>query len=93
MSTSTAVPVVDFASFLNGDEIEKAKVAGELDKAFRNVGFVYLRNHGVKMERVEECFKWVGDFVLQFHRTSISSQMMSFASILRTSFLDSLFRV
>jgi isopenicillin N synthase-like dioxygenase len=64
MSTSTAVPIVDFASFLEGDDIEKAKVAGELDKAFRNVGFVYLRNHGVDMERVEECFAWVSNSIL-----------------------------
>jgi isopenicillin N synthase-like dioxygenase len=55
----STVPIIDFAPFLNGDAAEKAQVAEELDEAFRNVGFVYLRNHGVEMERVERCFGWV----------------------------------
>jgi isopenicillin N synthase-like dioxygenase len=58
-SSSPAVPIVDFAPFLTGDEAEKVKVVEELDGAFRNVGFVYLRNHGVNAGRVEECFRWV----------------------------------
>jgi hypothetical protein len=50
---------VDLGKFLNGTEEEKNEVAKEIDKAFCTVGFVYLRNHGVARELVEECFAWV----------------------------------
>ena len=57
-STST-IPIVDFGAFLNGSDEAKEQVARQLDDAFRDVGFVYLRNHGVRREVVEECFEWV----------------------------------
>jgi isopenicillin N synthase-like dioxygenase len=50
---------VDFGKFLTGDDGGKKDVAQQLDSAFRDVGFVYLRNHGVKQELVDECFEWV----------------------------------
>jgi isopenicillin N synthase-like dioxygenase len=53
------IPLVDFGTFLTGSQEQKEQVAKEIDDAFRNVGFVYLRNHGVSKERVEECFAWV----------------------------------
>lgn len=57
------VPIIDFLPFLHGDTGAKARVAQKLDDAFRNVGFVYLRNHGVDLERVERAFWWVSHFV------------------------------
>ena len=54
-----AVPVVDFGQFLNGSVEQKKSTAAAIDSAFQNVGFVYLQNHGVPQERVDECFKWV----------------------------------
>jgi isopenicillin N synthase-like dioxygenase len=57
--STTSIPVVDFGAFLNGSEEDKKLVARQLDDAFRDVGFVYLRNHGVRKEVVEECFEWV----------------------------------
>ncbi|KAF1946378.1 Clavaminate synthase-like protein [Clathrospora elynae] len=58
----TDIPIVDFGAFLNGSQEEKARVAKEMDDAFRGVGFVYLRNHGVDAEMVEQCFKWSEKF-------------------------------
>jgi isopenicillin N synthase-like dioxygenase len=55
------IPIVDFAGFLNGDKEDQQRVAREIDNAFRSVGFVYLKNHGVKKEMVDECFQWVSN--------------------------------
>jgi isopenicillin N synthase-like dioxygenase len=54
-----AVPIVDFGRFLNGSPEQKKEAAIAIDSAFRNVGFVYLHNHGVRQESVDECFNWV----------------------------------
>jgi isopenicillin N synthase-like dioxygenase len=59
------VPVVDFAPFREEKSLEKAK---ELFAAFRDSGFVYLQNHGVPEEIVEEAFSWVRDVSI---RTSL----------------------
>ena len=56
------IPIVDFGLFLKGGKGEKEQVAGRIDDAFRNVGFVYLRNHGVAKDLVEECFAWSKKF-------------------------------
>jgi isopenicillin N synthase-like dioxygenase len=53
------IPLVDFAKAVGGTKEEKGKVARQIDDAFRNVGFVYLKNHGVPLEMVGECFDWV----------------------------------
>lgn len=53
------IPIVDFANARNGNEEEKKAVAGEIDKAFREVGFVYLTNHGVREEVLGRGFEMV----------------------------------
>ncbi|OCL14082.1 Clavaminate synthase-like protein [Glonium stellatum] len=66
MTTSTpttpAIPLVDYGKYLHGSEAEQKEVAAQIDEAFRNVGFVYLTNHGVPQERVDECFEWSAKF-------------------------------
>jgi len=51
-----AVPVIDFSPFREEKSLEKAK---ELFAAFRDSGFVYLQNHGIPQEVVDEAFVWV----------------------------------
>lgn len=54
------IPIVDFSAFVDGFvDGDRAKVAKEIDEAFRNAGFVYLKNHGVPQSQVKECFSWV----------------------------------
>lgn len=53
------IPIVDFGKFLYGSDEERKRIAGDIDDAFRNVGFVYLENHGVPKDKVDECFEWV----------------------------------
>ncbi|KAH7137971.1 hypothetical protein B0J11DRAFT_545880 [Dendryphion nanum] len=59
---SATIPIVDFGKFLNGTDEEKKIVGKEIDDAFRNVGFVYLKNHGVSAQEVAQCFEWSKKF-------------------------------
>lgn len=55
----SSIPVVDFASARTGSEDDRRRVARELYEAFKNVGFAYVKNHGVPQEAVDEAFVWV----------------------------------
>jgi isopenicillin N synthase-like dioxygenase len=50
------VPIIDFFPFRAEKSLEKAK---ELFAAFQDSGFVYLQNHGIPQEIVDEAFAWV----------------------------------
>lgn len=54
---SHEVPVIDFASFLNGSA--KQSVADEILASFKSIGFVYIINHGMPLEEIQEMFNWV----------------------------------
>ncbi|KAF2018337.1 Clavaminate synthase-like protein [Aaosphaeria arxii CBS 175.79] len=56
------IPIVDFDRFLHGTEEQKREVARGIDNAFQEVGFVYLKNHGVAKALIEECFAWSEKF-------------------------------
>ncbi|KAF3483550.1 oxidoreductase, 2OG-Fe(II) oxygenase family [Arthroderma uncinatum] len=52
------IPVVDFAPFREGSPAD-AKATGQvIFEAFRDVGFVYLKNHGVPQGVVDDAFSW-----------------------------------
>lgn len=53
------IPVVDFTLARTGSEEDRRGVAKELYEAFKNVGFAYVKNHGVPQEAVVEAFIWV----------------------------------
>ena len=52
MTMAPVLPIIDFGPFLDPNASIEAKknVASELDRACRDVGFFYLRNHGVPLE-------------------------------------------
>ncbi|EJT99994.1 flavonol synthase/flavanone 3-hydroxylase [Dacryopinax primogenitus] len=57
------VPVVDFSEFINPPSPEiKQAVANRIVKAFCTVGFVYLVNHGIPLESIDECYDWSKKF-------------------------------
>ncbi|KAJ4350626.1 hypothetical protein N0V95_004585 [Ascochyta clinopodiicola] len=56
-----SIPIVDFSAYTTTQHTSdktQTETAREIDEAFRNVGFVYLKNHGVRKESVDECFEW-----------------------------------
>ncbi|KAJ9195186.1 hypothetical protein DTO164E3_6947 [Paecilomyces variotii] len=53
------LPIIDFSSFQpTSTPAERLAVAKQLTDACRNVGFVYIINHQVSPERLEEAFGW-----------------------------------
>lgn len=64
MTGSADIAVVSFDKFINGDDAEKRAVAKQLYDAFSTVGWVYLKDHGIPQERVDETFALVSIITL-----------------------------
>ena len=56
------IPVVDLADYLSGDEPRKQKFVQELGKAYEDVGFVAVKNHGIPDELIGDLYKYVQQF-------------------------------
>ncbi len=56
------IPVVDLADFISGDPKRKKIFVAELGKAFEEVGFVALKNHGIPAGLIENLYKNVQQF-------------------------------
>ena len=46
------IPVVDLADFLSGDPARKKSFVNQLGKAYEEVGFVAVKNHGIPDEHL-----------------------------------------
>ncbi len=57
-----SIPVVDLADFLSGDPERKASFVSQLGKAYEEVGFVALKNHGVPDELIANLYEYVQQF-------------------------------
>ena len=49
-----AIPVIDLGPFLKGELGAKEKVAEEIGRACRHVGFFYIKNHGIPQPMIDE---------------------------------------
>ena len=56
------IPVVDLADFLSGDPARKQKFVNELGKAYEEVGFVAVKNHGIPDDLIADLYKNVQQF-------------------------------
>ena len=56
MSEVADIAVVSFDRFIYGNDDDKRAVARQLYNAFSTVGWVYLKDHGIPQERVDEIF-------------------------------------
>ena len=61
MSTHS-IPVVDLSQFTTGDDRSKFQFVEELGKAFEDVGFVSVKNHGVSQELVDSYYAAIKNF-------------------------------
>lgn len=61
MSTKS-IPAVDLGKFVNGDENQRKEFIQELGKAWEEVGFVSLKNHGVSDEYINAFYAQVKAF-------------------------------
>lgn len=56
------IPVVDLSKFVNGDADQRAQFVNDLGKAFSEVGFVGVVNHGVPKETVDKFYSASKEF-------------------------------
>ncbi|KAK0461812.1 Clavaminate synthase-like protein [Desarmillaria tabescens] len=56
----SGIPVVDFGPFRDGTR--KQEVADAILKSFKEVGFVYLVNHGIPQEKMDGIIGWAKKF-------------------------------
>ncbi|MEO6730101.1 MAG: 2-oxoglutarate and iron-dependent oxygenase domain-containing protein [Ferruginibacter sp.] len=57
-----AIPSIDLAEFLSGDQKRKDAFVQELGKAYEEVGFVAVKNHGVPDDLISDLYKYVQEF-------------------------------
>ena len=50
------IPVIDLHDFLSGDGTARQRFAHDLGKAYENVGFVAVKNHGISNELVSQMY-------------------------------------
>lgn len=62
MATVNSIPSVDLADFTSGDSARKAAFVAQLGKAYEEVGFVAVRNHGIPDEVIADLYKYVQEF-------------------------------
>ena len=56
------IPAVDLSDFTGEDPGLKSSFVGDLGKAFEEVGFVAVKNHGISDELIDKLYKYVQEF-------------------------------
>lgn len=56
------IPVVDLNQFLHGDETNRQQFVDQLGRAFEEVGFVAVRNHGIHSTLIQNLYQTVESF-------------------------------
>lgn len=56
------IPVVDLSEFTSGDPQKKKDFVQKLGKAFEDVGFVAVQNHGISPELISKLYQYVQQF-------------------------------
>ena len=57
-----SIPSVDLADFLSGDPARKSDFVQKLGKAYEEVGFVAVKNHGVPDDLIKDLYQYVQEF-------------------------------
>ena len=73
------IPVVDLADFLSGDKSRKQKFVQELGKAYEEVGFVAVKNHGIPDDLIADLYKYVQQFFALPSETKLSYEKKELA--------------
>ncbi|MBD0331299.1 MAG: isopenicillin N synthase family oxygenase, partial [Chitinophagaceae bacterium] len=56
------IPIVNLADFLSGDPQLKYKFVNHLGRAYEEVGFVAVKNHGIPQDLIVDLYKYVRQF-------------------------------
>jgi isopenicillin N synthase-like dioxygenase len=73
------IPVVDLADFLSGDKTRKQNFVQALGKAYEEVGFVAVKNHGIPDDLIADLYKYVQRFYAQPNDVKLSYEKKELA--------------
>jgi len=57
-----SIPSVDLSVFLSGDALKKNQFVQNLGKAYEEIGFVAVKNHGISDKLIADLYKYVQQF-------------------------------
>ena len=61
-SDNLEIPLIDFSSFIDGDEGTRKSTAQAMLDGFLGSGFIYLKNYPISKPTIQTTFKQSGDF-------------------------------
>ncbi len=73
------IPVVDLSDFLSSDENRKQDFVQALGKAYEEVGFVAVKNHGIPDNLIADLYKYVQQFFALPTETKLSYEKKELA--------------
>jgi len=79
MSGTTGIPSVDLSKFTSGNPTLKQEFVQEIGKAFHEVGFVAVTNHGVPQNLIDKFFGSAKSFFSLPVETKLSAQIPGLA--------------
>jgi isopenicillin N synthase-like dioxygenase len=68
LEADVAIPIIDLEPIRSGAPDEALATGKQVYEAFRDVGFAYIRNHGVPQQKIDEAFRWVSLHDMRFPR-------------------------
>ncbi|PWW79519.1 Clavaminate synthase-like protein [Tuber magnatum] len=74
---SLFIALIDFSLFLHGTEEEREAVANAMVNGFKGAGFVYIKNHGIPQEKVDQVFAESATF---FKRPKVEKEALAWTS-------------
>lgn len=69
-----AIPVVDLSEFLGMEPLERDAFVQKLGKAYEEVGFVSVKNHGIPQNLIDDLYKYVHTFFKLSPETKLKYQ-------------------
>jgi isopenicillin N synthase-like dioxygenase len=73
------IPVVDLADFKSGDPSRKQNFVAQLGKAYEEVGFVAVKNHGIPDDLIADLYQYVQKFFAQPSETKLKYEKKDLA--------------
>ncbi|RFC53689.1 isopenicillin N synthase family dioxygenase [Brumimicrobium aurantiacum] len=62
MSNPQGIPSVDLSEFVSGNEEQQKQFINKLGKAYEDIGFVAVKNHGVPSELIDKLYAQMEEF-------------------------------